>query len=113
MRPINWYSFQWGAIQVQRVRGKCETVLVLYHFDWGGTDERLKAHDEAWKKACEKTEGAEYLGRYNPYNKKYHWTAVTKVKDLPTWYEVTKKFEWKRDLKATTHDELELYSGPQ
>ena len=75
-------------------------MLVLYHFDWGGTDERLKAHDEAWKNACEKTEGAEYLGRYNPWNKKYHWTAVTKVKDLPTWYEVTKKFEWKRDLKA-------------
>jgi len=41
--------FQWnlsskvGAIQVPKVRGKCETVLVLYHMDRGGTAEGLKA----------------------------------------------------------------------
>ena len=81
--------------------------------DWDGTDERLKAHNEAWKKACEKTEGAKYLGRYMPWNKKYHWTYVTKVKDLSTWLETTQNFEWERDYKEITHHEIEFYSGPQ
>ncbi len=88
-------------------------MFVLYHIDWDGTEERLKTHDEDWKKACEKTEGAEYLGRYMPWTKKYHWTYITKVKDLPTWYEATRKSEWKSDPKEITHGEVEFYGGPQ
>ncbi len=102
-----------GSYTVPRIRGKCETVFVLYHMDWDRTDERLKAHDEAWKKACDETEGAELLGRYMPWTKKYHWTYITKVKDLPTWYEAVQKSEWKRDRKEITQDELEFYGGPQ
>lgn len=88
-------------------------MLVLYHEDWGGTDERLTARAEAWKKACEKTEGAEYLGRYKPWNKKYHWTYVTNVKDMQTWIEATQESEWIIDPKEITHLELEFYGGPQ
>ena len=88
-------------------------MLVLYHMDWGGTDERLKARDEDWKKACEKTEGAEYLGRYVPWNKSYHWTYVTNVKDIQTWREATQKSEWKRDPKEIINSELEFYGGPR
>ena len=86
-------------------------MLVLWHADWSGTDESLKEREEAWKKACEKTEGAEFLGRYRPWNKKYQWTFVTKVKDLPTWYETTQNEE--RRARGTTHWELEFYGGPQ
>ncbi len=81
--------------------------------DWGGTDERLKARDENWKKACEKTEGAEYLGRYVPWNKRYHWTYVTNVTDIQTWREATQKSEWKREPNEIINSELEFYSGPQ
>ncbi len=88
-------------------------MFVLYNIDWGGTAERLKAHDEAWKKACDETEGVEYMGRYKPWNKKYHWTYFTKVKDLPTWYGASSNYEWDRDPKEMIHTELEFYGGPQ
>ena len=88
-------------------------MLVLFHMDWGGTDERLKARDEDWKNACEKTEGAEYLGRYVPWNKSYNWTYVTNVKDIQTWREATQKSEWKREPKEIINSELEFYDGPK
>ena len=81
-------------------------MLALYHMDWGGTADRLKAREEAWKKACEKTEGADFLGRYKPWNKRYHWTFVTKVKDLQTWLETVQNQEWESGNKETTHDEM-------
>ena len=81
--------------------------------DWDGTDERLKARDEAYKKASEKTEGAKLLGRYMPWNKKYHWTYIVKVKDLPTYAAMMQNFEWERDYKEITHGEVEFYGGPQ
>ncbi|MBA7661058.1 hypothetical protein ES703_69070 [subsurface metagenome] len=87
-------------------------MLVLSHIDWNGTNERLLEYDEAEKKACEKTEGAEYLGRFMPWNKKYHWTSITKVKDISTFQAMMQNLEWDRDYKEITHGEAEFYAGP-
>jgi len=84
-------------------------MLVLAHLDWNGTDERLKELDEAWMKACEKTEGAEYLGRHMPWNKKFHWTNVFKIKDISTWDAVRKNLKWNRNYNEVTHGAMEVY----
>ena len=88
-------------------------MIILAHFDWYGTAEKLKEYDEAWKKAAEKTEGAKFMGRYGPWNKKYHWTNITKVKDINTWMKLGESFEWDRDYKEISHFVLEIYGGPQ
>jgi len=92
-------------------------VLILWHFDWNGTAERLKEYDEAHKKMVEKTEGAEFLGRYAPWNKRYQMTYIVKAKDRKTWQEMGRNFEWDTDwpgklIPEETHGEFDIYGGP-
>jgi hypothetical protein len=89
-------------------------LIILFHYDWSGTAEGLKDLDEVWKKIAEKTEGGKFMGRYGPWNKKYHWTNMLKVKDMNTWSKMDKVFEteFKRDYKALTHLVLDIYEGP-
>jgi len=54
--------------------------------------------------------------RAQPLNKKYHYTFVTKAKDIPTWYEATENIEWEGEEITNaelTHSELEFYRGLQ
>ena len=88
-------------------------MIVLFHVDWYGTAERLKERDEAQKKASEKTPDSKFLGRFVPWNKKYHWTYITKVKDMSAWMATMQNLEWTRDYKEMDHGEMEFYSLPQ
>ena len=88
-------------------------MIVLWHMDWYGTAERLKERDEAQKKASDKTEGSKYLGRFVPWNKKFHFTYMHQVKHLVTWQATLQNLEWKRDYKEITHGEMEIYGVPQ
>jgi hypothetical protein len=93
--------------------GELEKMIILFHIDWYGTAERLKKRDEAQKKASEKTEGSKYLGRYVPWNKKYHWTYMIKVDDISNWMKTMQNLEWERDYKEMDHGEIEIYSVPR
>jgi len=83
-------------------------VLILWHFDWNGTAERLREYDEVHKKMAEKTEGVEL----------YQWTYIVKSKDRKTWQEMGKNFEWDSESMGKlaieeTCGEYELYGGPR
>ena len=84
-------------------------MIILVNFDWYGTAEKLKKFDEDWKKHCEKFEDAKFMGRYGPWNKKYHWTYFTKVKDISTWQKMNDSWEEERDYKELTHQVLDIY----
>ena len=64
-------------------------MMVLVHFDWGGTLEQLKDFDEEYKKTAEKTDGVKFAGRMIPMSKKYHFTMVLKMENMkrqsPFW----------------------------
>ena len=49
------------------------------------------------------------MGRYGPWNKKYHWTYFTKVKDISTWQKMNDSWEEERDYKELTHQVLDIY----
>ncbi len=87
-------------------------MIILTHFDWYGTSEKLKKFDEAWKKNCEKHDDTTFMGRYGPWNKKYHWTLFTKVKDISTWQKLNDGFEFERDYTELSHLVLDVYEGP-
>ena len=87
-------------------------MIILTHFDWYGTAEKLKKFDEAWKKNCEKHEDSTFMGRYGPWNKKYHWTLFTKVKDISTWQKLNDGFEFERNYTELSHLVLDVYEGP-
>lgn len=87
-------------------------MIILVNIDWYGTAEKLKKFDEAWKKATEKVEGAKFMGRYAPWNSKYHWTYFTKVTDMGAWMKLNEVFEWDRDYKELTHQVVDIYQEP-
>ena len=60
-------------------------MMVLMHFDWNGTEDSLKKFDESGKKIAAKIDGAEFIARLSPQNKKYHWTSFYKYKDYATF----------------------------
>jgi len=49
------------------------------------------------------------MGRYGPWNTKYHWTYFTKVKDISTWQKMNDDWEGERDYKELTHQVLDIY----
>ena len=85
------------------------TVYILQHFDWYGSIDDLKELDKKFKKLRDGSEGVEFLGRFSPQNKKYHWTFVFKAKDFKTWTNMTPQDFYKRDFKELTHAVYEYY----
>ncbi len=60
-------------------------MMVLYHFNWAGTKKELDELYQIWKKTMDKTEGAEFIGKYAPLNRAFQYTWIGKFKDLATW----------------------------
>jgi hypothetical protein len=88
-------------------------MYILQHFDWFGDLEEVEKWDKINKRHYDGSEGVEFMGRFGPHNKKYHWTAIWKVKDLVTWVNRTYPEEmktWQRDYKTYSHVEYEYYS---
>jgi hypothetical protein len=92
--------------------GRCENLLVLMHFDFFGTTEELEGIDDSMKKACEKTDGVAYLGRFGPRCKKYHWTRLFKVDHLNAFDAIWSNIDYIKDPKIMGHAEEEFYNGP-
>ena len=83
--------------------------MVLSNFDFWGSDEELTLLDKAMKKAVDKTEGVDLLGRYAPEALKWHWTYFYKTESLTTWENFLKNLEYKRDKKLIPHETTVFY----
>ena len=84
-------------------------MYILQHFDWAGSIEDLEELDKNFKKLRDGSEGVEFLGRYSPQNKKFHWTFVFKAKDFKAWTNKSTQDFYKRDFKELTHAVNEYY----
>ena len=86
-------------------------MMILIHIDWAGTEDQLKALDEVYKKAAEKTDGCEYKARLTPWNKKYHYTYVMTADDITKFHKFGEAFfaMHTRDRSLMTHGEYEFY----
>lgn len=82
------------------------------HFDWYGSIEELEKYEESVKKLCEGIDGVKFLGRFEPHNKKFHWTFFFKVKDMSIWAKLPPQPEgFERDYKILTHIVNEYYEA--
>jgi hypothetical protein len=84
-------------------------MMVLIHFDFWGDDDDLKKFDKANIDMAEKTEGMEYLGRFAPTNKKFHWTSFYKIKNFRTWEDAIENRSYERNKKHLSHAHVEFY----
>ena len=82
------------------------------HIDWFGPAEELKQIDEAQKKACAKTDGVDYKGRYTPSQKKTHWTYLLFAENYAKYGEYRDNLSIDRDYKKWPYATVEFYPGP-
>lgn len=84
-------------------------MYVLEHYDWFGPIKELDEMAKKLKEHFNGKDGVEFLGRYAPHNKKFHWTHIYKAKDYNAWVN-RKPMEYKRDYKVHTHSIVEIYT---
>ncbi len=85
-------------------------MYVLVNFDWFGPISELEEWEKKLKKHFDGKDGVEFLGRFAPHNKKYHWTRFFWAKDFKTWANrKIPEFAPKRDYKVMTHSVAEYY----
>jgi hypothetical protein len=90
-------------------------MFYIVHYDWNGTKKRLEEYTQIHYEMANMIEDAKFLGRYVPWNKKYHWTHVWEIKNLAILHELVQIDEELVDAEDWTefgHGEVELYSGP-
>lgn len=81
---------------------------IIQYIDWEGTMEELEKWDKEVEKACEKTEGVKYKGRWGPHNKKYHWAYFFKAESFNHWMEMGPKLP--RDYSKVSHLVMDYFS---
>ena len=84
------------------------------NFDWGGTQDELKAMVEALKKGCNDCEGIDFKGLYAPNNTKWHYTMFWETDDYFRWRDAMQIAQEKygskeRNYNKTTHATFELW----
>ncbi len=87
-------------------------MMVLMHIDFWGDDDELKKLDKVMENMAKKSADIEYLGRFSPNSKKFHWTYFLKVKDYGAWEEGFYKnigSDYKRDIKILSHAVMDFY----
>ena len=83
--------------------------LVIFYFDWAGTEKDLEVFLANWKKGAEQTEGVEYKAHWIPHTSKWHHAvfyeaeSYTKVRD--SWRSIGSE----RDYSNLTHGSIELF----
>ncbi|MCX6655189.1 MAG: hypothetical protein NTY03_08715 [Candidatus Bathyarchaeota archaeon] len=85
-----------------------EMILIEY-FDWEGTKDGLEEYILAAKECFDATPGAKFLGRHDPYSRKYHHAFFVEFKDWITFQEALNKYHYKIDKKTLTHAEWEFF----
>jgi hypothetical protein len=87
-------------------------MMAVIWLDFTGTDDELKDVDKAYKQAAEKTKGAEYMGRYTTWTRKWNWGYFFKVDSAGTMEELMKSVKVKRDYKKMPYGTIEFLPGP-
>jgi hypothetical protein len=85
-------------------------MYILESYDWFGPIKDLEEVEKKIKEHLKGIDGVEFLGRFSPENKNFHWTNFYKAKDFKTWANVD--FGWydhTRDYKVHTHSVREYY----
>jgi hypothetical protein len=84
-------------------------MYILNHFDWFGPIEELEEIDKKLHEIRNGSDGVEFLGRFSPLNKRYHWTYFFKAKDFNAWVHRKPMDFYKRDKKVEPYTEQEFY----
>jgi hypothetical protein len=87
-------------------------MIITMNFDFFGEDKDLKEWDEDWKKACSKTEGIEYKGRYSSHQARYHWTYFHEADSYDRMMQAMQNMTLTRDRNVLSHAVLEIFQGP-
>ncbi len=87
-------------------------MYIVSSFDFFGGDAELKKWDKAWKKACEETDGISYRGRYTSHQARYHWCYLYEIEGCDLFMAAMSKIPLERDRNVTTHNIIEILSGP-
>ena len=62
--------------------------MVLYHFNWAGTKEELEQFYQNWKMFLDNIDGADFIGKFSPINRRFHYTWFAEFKDFATYEKV-------------------------
>ena len=87
-------------------------MIVITYFDWFGSPEELKKFNEAWKKACNETEGIKSTKLYSSHQARYHYAWITNTDSYEKVMEANSKV-WEhapRDRNKLTHAVNEIFS---
>jgi hypothetical protein len=87
-------------------------MILTIKFDYFGDEAGLKKWDEAYKKACEETDGIKYKGRYSSHQARYHWAYILKADSYDKLSEIFGKIKIVRDRKLMSHAVIEAFEGP-
>ena len=87
-------------------------MIVTMKFDYYGDEAGLKAWDEAYKKACEETDGIKFKGRYSSHQARYHWAYIFVADSYDKLMDSWSKITIVRDRKKMDHAVIELFQGP-
>lgn len=87
-------------------------MIIINYFDYFGDEEGLRKWDEDVKRACEKTKGVTYLGRYSSHQARYHWAWFFEAESYDRLAEADSKVTIVRDRNLLTHTVEEMFSGP-
>ena len=82
------------------------------YFDYYGDEDGLGKWDEAYKKACDETDGIKYKGRYTSHQARYHWVYFFEAEAYGKVMEAMQKIKLVRDRKLMSHASLEIFGGP-
>ncbi len=83
--------------------------LIIFYFDYHGSEEELQEFIKGWKKAAKETEGVEFKGHWIPHTKKFHhaifYEAESYAKVRKSWRSVGGP----RDYTKMSHGEIDLF----
>lgn len=82
---------------------------MITYFDWFGAQEDLEKVNEAWKKACEETDGIKSTKLYSSHQARYHYAWITKTDSYDKVLEANSKMP-PRDRNVMTHAILEAFT---
>jgi hypothetical protein len=86
--------------------------LVIFYFDWAGTQEELAEFYDGWKKAADETEGVELKGHWIPHTNKWHHAIFYEAESYAKIRESWEKMGAERDYSKLTHGAIDLFVKP-
>lgn len=84
-------------------------MIIVTYLDWFGTPEGFEKYREAWRNACEETEGVKSTKLYTSHQARYHYAWISEVDSYGALLEATSKMP-PRDRNELTHAIIEVFT---